>query len=61
MPVIMAEPAAWEGWLACALDGAAARELLVPLPAQRMIVRPANPVVNSARHEGADCLGALAA
>jgi hypothetical protein len=26
-----------------------------------MVVRPANPVVNSARHEGPACLAALAA
>jgi putative SOS response-associated peptidase YedK len=61
MPVILADPEAWEGWLDPAVDAAAARELLVPLGAERMVVRPANPVVNSARHEGADCLAALAA
>jgi hypothetical protein len=33
----------------------------VPLPSERMVVRPANPIVNSARHEGPDCLAALAA
>jgi hypothetical protein len=28
---------------------------------ERMVVRPANPIVNSARREGPDCLAALAA
>jgi putative SOS response-associated peptidase YedK len=61
MPVILAEPAAWEAWLDAELAAADARELLVPLESDRMVVQPANPVVNSARHEGADCLTALAA
>jgi putative SOS response-associated peptidase YedK len=61
MPVILADPEGWEGWLDSAVDAEAARELLVPLPADRMVVRPANPVVNSARHEGTDCLSAFAA
>jgi putative SOS response-associated peptidase YedK len=61
MPVIMADPEAWDAWLDPAVDATAARELLVPAPAERMIVRPANSLVNSARHEGPDCLGALAA
>jgi putative SOS response-associated peptidase YedK len=61
MPVILAGSEEWEGWLDPAFDAAAARELLVPLSAARMTVRPANPIVNSARHEGSDCLAALAA
>lgn len=61
MPVMLADSEAWESWLDPAVDSAAARELLVPIPAERMMVRPANAIVNSARHEGPDCLGALAA
>jgi putative SOS response-associated peptidase YedK len=61
MPVILADSPAWEAWLDPALDASTARELLVAAPAERMTVRHANPVVNSARHEGFDCLAALAA
>jgi putative SOS response-associated peptidase YedK len=61
MPVIMADPEAWDSWLDPAVDAAAACELLAPLPAGRMAVQAANPVVNSARHEGPDCLSAVAA
>ena len=61
MPVLLADSEAQESWLDPAVDATAARELLVPLPSERMIVQPANPVVNSARHEGPSCLAALAA
>jgi putative SOS response-associated peptidase YedK len=61
MPVILADAEAWEGWLEPAVDTAAACELLVPVPSERMMVRPANPILNSARHEGPDCLTAIAA
>jgi putative SOS response-associated peptidase YedK len=61
MPVILADSEAWEWWLDPTVNDEAARELLVPLPSERMVVRPANPIVNSARHEGPDCLAALAA
>jgi len=61
MPVILADPEAWEAWLDPAVAASDAGTLLVPLAADRMAVQPANPVVNSARHEGADCLAALAA
>lgn len=61
MPVILADPEAWEAWLDPALPAEATRELLVPLVGERMMVRPANPIVNSARHEGPDCLAELAA
>jgi putative SOS response-associated peptidase YedK len=56
MPVILEGPEAWEAWLDPALDGAPLSALLVPLPSERLVVRPANPVVNSPRHEGPDCL-----
>jgi putative SOS response-associated peptidase YedK len=61
MPVILAEPEFCEAWLDPALGAADVRDLLVPLAAERMAVERANPVVNSARHEGPDCLEALAA
>ncbi len=60
MPVMLADEGAWQAWLDPALDGEAAGELLDPSPAERMVMRPANPVVNSVRHESAECL-ALAA
>jgi putative SOS response-associated peptidase YedK len=61
MPVVLPDTGACEAWLDPAVDSRAAAELLVPLDARTMAVRPANPVVNSARHEGPDCLAALAA
>jgi putative SOS response-associated peptidase YedK len=61
MPVILADADAWEAWLDPALDVSARADLLVAAPSERMTVQPANPVVNSARHEGIDCLAALAA
>jgi putative SOS response-associated peptidase YedK len=59
MPVILADPRAWECWLDPAVDGEAARELLAPFPSEGMVARPANPILNSARHEGSDCLAPL--
>jgi hypothetical protein len=44
--------------LDAAVDGEAARELLAPLRSERMVARPANPILNSPRHEGPDCLAA---
>jgi putative SOS response-associated peptidase YedK len=61
MPVLLADLEACETWLDPAINAGAACELLVPLQEERMMVRPANPIVNSARHEGSDCLAALAA
>jgi putative SOS response-associated peptidase YedK len=61
MPAILADPEAWEAWLDPAVDGRAALEVVGPLAADRMAVLPANPIVNSARNEGPDCLNALAA
>jgi putative SOS response-associated peptidase YedK len=61
MPVILAGSEAWEAWLDPAVDAGSARELLVPLTAERMTVRPASPLANSGRHEGADCLAVAAA
>jgi putative SOS response-associated peptidase YedK len=61
MPVILPDAEGWHAWLDPAVDGNAAYEALVPLASERMVVRPANPLVNSGRHEGPDCLTALAA
>jgi putative SOS response-associated peptidase YedK len=61
MPVILADPEAWDAWLDPAVAAPDAQDILVPLASERMVVQPANPVVNSARHEGPDCLAALAA
>ncbi len=61
MPVVFADPELWQAWLHPSLDSAAARELLAPLPGDGVVVRPASPVVNSARHEGSDCLALAAA
>jgi putative SOS response-associated peptidase YedK len=61
MPVILADPEAWDAWLDPAVAAPDAQEILVPLASERMVVQPANPVVNSARQEGPDCLAALAA
>jgi putative SOS response-associated peptidase YedK len=43
-------------WLDEELDGHAVRELLVPVASEAISIRPASPVVNSARHEGRECL-----
>ena len=58
MPVVLTEPAAWEAWLDPELDGPAAVELLAPLAAERLELRPAHPVVNSSASEGPECLAA---
>jgi putative SOS response-associated peptidase YedK len=42
-------------------DSSAARELLSPIPAHEMVVRPASPVVNSIRNDGPSCLALPAA
>ena len=56
MPVVFADPALWHAWLDPSLDHTAARELLLPLPSEDMVVRSASPFVNSARHKGPACL-----
>jgi putative SOS response-associated peptidase YedK len=56
MPVVLADPAAWEAWLDPALDGGAVTPLLAPLPAGALELVPANPVLNHPDHEGPDCL-----
>jgi putative SOS response-associated peptidase YedK len=61
MPVVFSEPELCQSWLHPSLDSAAAPELLAPIPAEGMVVPPASPVVNSARHDAPDCLALPAA
>ena len=56
MPVVLPDPELWRVWLDPSLDGEAVREFLVPVPSEQVVVRPANPLVNSARNEGPGCL-----
>lgn len=56
MPVVLGGPPAWQAWLDPGLDGAAASELLGPLPAEQLAVRPASPLVNSVANDGPECL-----
>jgi putative SOS response-associated peptidase YedK len=42
MPVVLADPEAWEAWLDPALAGEVAQELLVPLPSERLTASPAD-------------------
>jgi putative SOS response-associated peptidase YedK len=56
MPVVLPDPKLWRAWLDPSLDGEAVRDFLVPLPSEQVVVRPANPLVNSARNEGPGCL-----
>jgi len=48
MPVILSGPHDEAAWLSPELDAAAAKALCVPLPAERMVTSPANPLVNKA-------------
>jgi putative SOS response-associated peptidase YedK len=56
MPVVLREPAAWDAWLDSGLGGEDVSALLAPLPSGELSVRAANPVVNSVRNDGPDCL-----
>jgi putative SOS response-associated peptidase YedK len=56
MPVVFAGREACQAWLDPSLDSSAARELLSPIPPHEIVVRPASPVVNSARNDGPACL-----
>ena len=60
MPVVLADAASWEAWLDPALDAGAVAPLLAPLPAERMSVAPANPLLNSPDYDEPDCLVAPA-
>ena len=48
MPVILGDRESELAWLSPELDGVAAKALCVPLPAERMVVTAANPLVNKA-------------
>ena len=48
MPVILADRDRELAWLSPELDGTAAKALCVPLAQERMVVAPANPLVNRA-------------
>lgn len=56
MPVIL-PPAHFDAWLNPANeDSASVQPLLVPYPAGEMTVVPANPICNSPKYDGPDCL-----
>ena len=61
MPVLLCEPEEWEAWLDPELTPDDLKTMLAPVASDRLVVRPANPIVNNARHEGPDCLVAPAA
>jgi putative SOS response-associated peptidase YedK len=56
MPVVLADPSGWDAWLDPRLDGHDVSALLGPLPSERLAVRPANPLLNSVRNDGPECL-----
>ena len=57
MPVILGDRESELAWLSPELDGVAAKALCVPLPAERMVVAAANPLVNkSGGAEGPELL-----
>lgn len=56
MPCILSGPEAEALWLSPEVDVAAARELLAPLPSDRISARPVNPAVNKAGVEGPELL-----
>ena len=57
MPVILADPAAWEAWLDPRLtEPAALAPLLRPFPAEAMTARAVSPHVNNTRHDDPLCL-----
>ena len=60
MPVVLAEPRAWEAWLDPALGAADVAPLLTPLPAELMSAAAANPALGNWEFEGPDCLAAPA-
>jgi putative SOS response-associated peptidase YedK len=56
MPVILADAAARAAWLDPSLQGDDVAPLFAPLADELLCVAPANPLVNSARNEGARLL-----
>jgi putative SOS response-associated peptidase YedK len=59
MPVIL-EPYRYHAWLDPETTVAEVQRWMVPWPADDMTVVPANPIVNSPRNEGPECLKATA-
>lgn len=55
MPVIL-DPDDWDAWLAEDSPATVLRPLLLPLPADRLRMRPVSPEVNSVRSEGPQLL-----
>jgi putative SOS response-associated peptidase YedK len=59
MPVILS-PNDYHAWLdPQTTDAAKLSYLFEPCPVEELTSYPVNPVVNSARHEGADCIEAV--
>lgn len=56
MPVILPGPEQWYAWLAPDLDAEERRSLTRPLDSSLLRVGPANPLVNSVRNDGPQCL-----
>ncbi|HEX2015348.1 MAG TPA: SOS response-associated peptidase [Solirubrobacteraceae bacterium] len=61
MPVILPGPEQWSEWLHGDLDGDRLARLAQPLEPSRLNVRRANPLVNSVRNDGPECLEAALA
>jgi putative SOS response-associated peptidase YedK len=59
MPVIL-DPPRYHAWLDPVTTGAEVQWWLAPWPAEDMTMVPANPIVNSPRNEGPQCLEAAA-
>jgi putative SOS response-associated peptidase YedK len=57
MPVIV-RPESYGEWLDPGTPEDRLKALLVPCPADEMVVREASAVVNSAKYDGPECLGA---
>ena len=57
MPVIIS-PSQYRAWLDPQTPLAALESLLVPYPAEEMQVTAANPILNSPKHDGLECLEA---
>jgi putative SOS response-associated peptidase YedK len=58
MPVVLEGPEAEAAWLSRDVGVEDAKELLRPLPSERVSVAPANPAVNKAGVEGFELLTA---
>lgn len=57
MPVLLADPAAWDTWLDPRIqDPVALAPLFIPFPAADMTALAVGPRVNNARHDAPDCL-----